>query len=94
MKKFNHSFPSWPGSGPAIRSTIEILRFFLDGRVKHGHDNGDYLAAFRFFQCSKAGIAAAEAIEIARCLLGLRRSLASPRPKLRSGQDVWRLVLL
>jgi hypothetical protein len=26
------------GSGPAIQSNIEMFSFFLDGRVKHGHD--------------------------------------------------------
>jgi hypothetical protein len=26
------------GLDPAIQHTIEMLRFFLDGRVEHGHD--------------------------------------------------------
>ncbi len=29
------------GLDPAIRSNIEITQFFLDGRVKHGHEKGD-----------------------------------------------------
>jgi hypothetical protein len=28
------------GLDPAIQSDIAMLRFFLDGRVKHGHEKG------------------------------------------------------
>jgi hypothetical protein len=36
------------GLDPAIQSNIEILSFFLDGRVKHGHDKGRVSPLFRF----------------------------------------------
>jgi hypothetical protein len=36
------------GLDPAIQTRIEMLRFFLDGRVKHGHDEGKILPRFDF----------------------------------------------
>ncbi len=39
-----------------IGGNIGVIKF-LDGRVKHGHDKGNY-AAFRFFTRSCAGMTA------------------------------------
>jgi hypothetical protein len=36
------------GLDPAIQTAIEMFKFFLDGRVKHGHDEGEAFAALRF----------------------------------------------
>jgi hypothetical protein len=51
---------SSPGSGPAIQSNIEMLSFFLDGRVKHGHDEERFLPRVRFFHTLLRGNDTAE----------------------------------
>jgi hypothetical protein len=42
------------GLDPAIQTAIEMFKFFLDGRVKHGHDEGEAFAALRFCQTPNA----------------------------------------
>ncbi len=44
------------GLDPAIQYTIEMFSFFLDGRVKHGHDGEGFLTRFRFFHMLGGGI--------------------------------------
>jgi hypothetical protein len=40
---------------PAIQNRIEMFRFFLDGHVKHGHDQGRVSPPFRFFHTLEGG---------------------------------------
>jgi hypothetical protein len=50
--------PDSRGLDPAIQIVIEMFRFFLDGRVKHGHDEGGIWPRFGVFKRSKTGMAA------------------------------------
>jgi hypothetical protein len=50
------------GLDPAIQHTIEMLRFFLDGRVEHGHDKkSDFGIFIRFPGNDSAESSAAKA---------------------------------
>jgi hypothetical protein len=48
MRQSQQNEPDSRGLDPAIQTRIEMLRFFLDGRVKHGHDEGKILPRFDF----------------------------------------------